>query len=320
MGISFGFFIASLILIPYIPKGLIDSDDIGISGVSVELAPGSTIEDTTKVVTQLTDILRKESDVVSVLATEDVNTATLTVKLKPKEERKMSQEEFEQQVRPEFAQVPGARISFQSSGSVGGGKDLSILLRSENPAALNQAAIAVEKQMRTLPGLVEVSSSASLVKPEIVVVPNPQRAADLGVTVQSIARTASLATIGDNDANLAKYNLSDRQIPIRVQINPKANENITTIQNLQVPTQDGNLVPLVAVADIRYGSGPATINRYDRSRQVSLEANLHGISLGNALIAMTQLPAMQNLPQESHCKTLVTPRLWQIFSVALVRH
>ncbi len=296
LGISFGFFIASLMLIPYIPKGLVDGGDIGISGVSVELAPGSTIEDTTKVVTQLTDILRKKSNVVSVLATEDVNTATLTVKLKPKEERKISQEEFEHLVRPEFAQVPGARISFQSSGSVGGGKDLSILLRSENPAALNQAAIAVEKQMRTLPGLVEVSSSASLVKPEIVVVPNPQRAADLGVTVQSIARTASLATIGDNDANLAKYNLSDRQIPIRVQIDPKANENITTIQNLQVPTQDGNLVPLVAVADIRYGSGPATINRYDRSRQVSLEANLQGISLGNALTVVKQLPAMQNLP------------------------
>lgn len=296
LGISLGFFIASLMLIPYIPKGLIDGGDIGITDVIVELAPGSTIEDTTKVVTQLTDILRKNSDVVSVLATEDVNTATLTAKLKPKEERKMSQEEFEHQVRPKFAQVPGARISFQSSGSVGGGKDLSILLRSENPAALNQAAIAVEKQMRTLPGLVEVSSSASLVKPEIVVVPNPQRAADLGVTVQSIARTASLATIGDNDANLAKYNLSDRQIPIRVQINPKANENINTIQNLQVPTQDGNLVPLIAVADIRFGSGPATINRYDRSRQVSLEANLQGTSLGNALIAVKQLPSMQNLP------------------------
>jgi multidrug efflux pump subunit AcrB len=56
------------------------------------------------------------------------------------------------------------------------------------------------------------------------------------------------------------------------------------------------LVPLLAVADIRFGSGPATINRYDRSRQVSLEANLQGISLGDALKAVNQLPAMQNLP------------------------
>ncbi|MBW4504513.1 MAG: efflux RND transporter permease subunit [Scytonema hyalinum WJT4-NPBG1] len=296
IGIAIAFFIASLMLVPLIPKGLVDGGDVGISTISIELAPGSTIEDTSKVVSQVTNVVRQNPNVINVLATEEVNAATLTLKLKPKEERKISQLEFEQQVRPQFEEIPGARISFESAGAVGGRKDLTILLRSENPEALNQAASAVERQMRTVSGLVEVSSSASLVKPEIVVIPDPQRAADLAVTVQSIARTASLATIGDNDANLAKFNLSDRQIPIRVQIDPKAREDINTIKNLQVPTQNGSLVPLLAVADIRFGSGPATINRYDRSRQVSLEANLQGISLGDALKAVQQLPALQNLP------------------------
>lgn len=296
LGIAIAFFIASLTLVPLIPKGLVDGGDIGISFITVELPPGSTIEDTDKVVSQLTNLLRQNPNVISVLATEQVNAATLTAKLKPKKERKISQKEFEQQVRPQFQEIAGAKISFESAGAVGGLKDLTILLRSENPEALNQAAAAVERQMRTIPGLVEVSSSASLVKPEIVVVPDPQRAADLAVTVESIARTASLATIGDTDANLAKFNLSDRQIPIRVQIDPKAREDINTIKNLQVKSQNGSLVPLLAVADIRFGSGPATINRYDRSRQVSLEANLQGISLGDALKAVTQLPAMQNLP------------------------
>ena len=296
IGIAIAFFIASLMLVPLIPKGLVDGGDVGISTISIELPPGSTIEDTNKVVSQVTNLVRQNPNVINVLATEEVNAATLTLKLKPKEERKISQLEFEQQVRPQFQEIAGARISFESAGAVGGRKDLTILLRSENPEALNQAAAAVERQMRTVSGLVEVSSSASLVKPEIVVIPDPQQAADLAVTVQSIARTASLATIGDNDANLAKFNLSDRQIPIRVQIDPKAREDINTIKNLQVPTQNGSLVPLLAVADIRFGSGPATINRYDRSRQVSLEANLQGISLGDALKAVTQLPALQNLP------------------------
>ncbi|WP_414584889.1 efflux RND transporter permease subunit [Scytonema sp. PCC 10023] len=296
LGIAIAFFIASLTLVPLIPKGLVDGGDIGISFITVELPPGSTIEDTNKVVSQATNLVRQNPNVISVLATEQVNAATLTAKLKPKEERKISQKEFEQQVRPQFQEIAGAKISFESAGAVGGLKDLTILLRSENPEALNQAAAAVERQMRTIPGLVEVSSSASLVKPEIVVVPDPQRAADLAVTVESIARTASLATIGDTDANLAKFNLSDRQIPIRVQIDPKAREDINTIKNLQVKSQNGSLVPLLAVADIRFGSGPATINRYDRSRQVSLEANLQGISLGDALKAVQQLPAMQNLP------------------------
>jgi len=296
IAIALAFFIASLMLVPLIPKGFVDDGDFGFSNVSVELAPGSTLEDVNKVVTQTTDIIRQNPAVERVLATEQINSATLAINLKPKEERNISQKQFEEQVRPSFEQIPGARISFQSQSPGGSRKGLSIVLRSENPQALNQTADALEKQMRSITGLVEVSSSASLVKPEILVIPNPQRAADLGVTVQAIARTASLATIGDNDANLAKFNLSDRQIPIRVQIDPKARADINTITNLQVPSQNGRLVPLIAVADIRFGSGPATINRYDRARQVAVEANLQGISLGQAVETINKLPVMQNLP------------------------
>ncbi|WP_442939461.1 efflux RND transporter permease subunit [Nostoc sp.] len=296
MAIALAFFIASLMLVPLIPKGFVDDGDFGISNVSIELPPGSTLEDVNKVVTQATDIIRQNPVVERVLATEQINSATLAINLKPREERNISQKQFEEQVRPSFGQIPGARISFQSQSPGDSRKGLSIVLRSENPQALNQAADALEKQMRSIAGLVEVSSTASLVKPEILVIPNPQRAADLGVTVQAIARTASLATIGDNDANLAKFNLSDRQIPIRVQIDPKARADINTITNLQVSSQNGRLVPLVAVADIRFGSGPATINRYDRARQVAVEANLQGISLGEAVQTINKLPVMQNLP------------------------
>ncbi|MBN3907987.1 MAG: efflux RND transporter permease subunit [Nostoc sp. NMS1] len=296
MAIALAFFIASLMLVPLIPKGFVDDGDFGISNVSIELPPGSTLEDVNKVVTQATDIIRQNPVVERVLATEEINSASLAINLKPREERNISQKQFEEQVRPDFEQIPGARISFESQSPGDSRKGLSIVLRSENPEALNQAADALEKQMRSLRGLVEVSSTASLVKPEILVIPNPQRAADLGVTVQAIARTASLATIGDNEANLAKFNLSDRQIPIRVQIDPKVRADINTITNLQVLSQNGKLIPLVAVADIRFGSGPATINRYDRARQVAVEANLQGISLGEAVETINKLPVMQNLP------------------------
>ncbi|MEO0685160.1 MAG: efflux RND transporter permease subunit, partial [Cyanobacteria bacterium J06649_11] len=198
---ALAFFIGSLMLVPMIPKGLVDGADIGISGVSIELAPGSTLEDTKKVVTQATNLIVQNPAVESVLSTENVGSADLTVRLKSKEERELSQSEFEQQVRPQFDQIPGARISFRSTGAVGGRKDLTIVLQSENPQALKKAADDLEKDMRTVPGLVGVSSTASLVKPEILIVPDPQRASDLGVSVQSIARTASLATIGDGDAN-----------------------------------------------------------------------------------------------------------------------
>jgi multidrug efflux pump subunit AcrB len=145
---------------------------------------------------------------------------------------------------------------------------------------------------------VEVTSSLSLVKPELVIEPKPERASDLGVSVSAIARTAFLALIGDNEANLAKFNLPDRQIPIRVQLDPKARNDLDTVKNLRVPTQDGKLVPLSAVADIRFGSGPAQIDRFDRTRQVLVEGNLQGVSLGDAMEKVRALPALNPLPPD----------------------
>ena len=296
--IAIAFFIGSLALIPLIPQGFVDNGDLGISTVTLELPPGSTLADTSKVAAQATNILRASPAVKNILTTQQIDSATLSVNLLPKDERQLSQTEYEQQMRPQLQKIPGARISFQSQGAAGSSKDLTIVLKSENPQALTQSANDLEKQMRSVPGLVEVASTASLVKPEILIIPNPEKAADLGVTVQSIAQTASLATIGDNEANLAKFNLSDRQIPIRVQIAEQAREDINTLKNLRVPGGNNTLVPLTAVAEIRYGSGPAQIDRYDRSRQVSVEANLQGIALGDGVKAVDKLPALNRLPPD----------------------
>ncbi|MFP5273634.1 efflux RND transporter permease subunit [Coleofasciculus sp.] len=293
------FFIGSLQLVPLIPKGLFDSGDTGLSTVMVELPPGSTLSDTEDIMAQLNQSLQENPAVENVFATADqINSATVYANLLPKDEREVSQQEFEQQMRQVFRTIPGARISFQSQGAGGGGKDLSIVLKSENAPALTQTAETLEKQMRDIPGLVEVTSSTSLVKPEIVIQPDPERAADLGVSVGAIARTASLALIGDNESNLAKFDLADRQIPIRVQLDPETREDISTLKNLQVPSQNGTLVPISAVADIRLGSGPAQIDRFDRNRQVSVEANLEGIALGDALEKVKALPAMNPLPPD----------------------
>ena len=99
-----------------------------------------------------------------------------------------------------------------------------------------------------------------------------------------------------SDFNLAKFNLPDRQIPIRIQIDPKARNDIETLNNLRVPSSRGTLIPLAAVADIRLGSGLAEIKRFNRSRQVSVDANLQGLALGNAIAKIRSLPAMNPLP------------------------
>ncbi len=295
------FFISSLQLVQFIPKGLFTDGDTGLSTVSVNLPPGSPLEETEEIIFEVDQLLQDRKEVDQVLAhvgSSDVNSATIFVRLLPKSERTVSQEQFQEQMRPIFATVPGAKISFQSRGAGGGGKDLSLILRSDDPQLLSETASSLEAQMATVSGLVEIDSSLSLVKPEVIIEPDVQRATDLGVSVQAIANTASLALIGDTEFNLAKFNLSDRQIPIRVQIDPKERSNIQNLQNLLIPGENGNFFPLKSVAKISLGSGPAEIQRFDRNRRITVEANLQGVSLGDALAEVRALPAMNPLPAQ----------------------
>ena len=296
---AIAFFVGSLQLVPYIPKGLFTSPDYGLSLVTVELPPGSTLKETEAVMKQTTQLLRANPVVESVLATADkVNEGLIYTRLVPAEERDITQRQFEENIRPQLRQIPGARIAFRAQGAGGADKDLSLILKSENPELLARTADALEKQMRSVPGLVEVTSSLSLVKPEIAIVPKIEQAADLGVSIRDIGRTASLALLGDFQSNLAKFNLPDRQIPIRVLLDPDRRQDMETLKNLRVLSNDGSLVPLSAVAEFRLISGQAEINRFNRYRQVSLGANLEEISLGEALEKVKALPAMKSLPPE----------------------
>ncbi|MGK7900531.1 MAG: efflux RND transporter permease subunit [Hormoscilla sp.] len=298
--LAVAFFIGSLQLVPLIPKGLFSGYDRGLSTVSIILPPGATLNNTDRVMQQTTSLLQQHPIVENILGIAGegkINEGILYVNLTPRTEREISQKQFEQEMRPFFGEIPGARIGFQAQGAAGANKDLQIVLKSENPQALRAFADALERYMRSISGLVEVNSSASLVKPEILITPDPARAADLGVSVQAIARTASLATIGDNDSSLAKFDLEDRQIPIRVQLAESFRNDLETLKNIRVPSQNGGVVPLLAVADVSLGSGPAEIERFDRARKVSVEGNLQGISLGQAL-DQVNVWLEKNLPEE----------------------
>jgi hydrophobe/amphiphile efflux-1 (HAE1) family protein len=295
LGAALMFLVGSFMLVPLIPVGLFQNGDVSLSIIKMELPPGTTMETTDKSTERLTNLLLANPNVSAVQTDQKVDQSTLYVKLKPRGDRGISQKEFETQIRSRFPEIPGTRLSFDTGG-ISGSKELSIVLKSEDPAALTQTAQALEKQMSGIPGLVEIASTASLVKPEIVIRPDPKRAADQGVNVSDIARTASLATLGDNESSLPKFDLIDRQIPIRVQLAPQYRSNIDTIRNLQVKNADGVLVPLQNVADIQFAGGPSQIDRFNRSRKVAIEANLQGASLGNVNKAIHELPVFKNLP------------------------
>ena len=305
-----GFFVVSVLLVPLVPKDFIPAGDRAMTTLAIELPPGATLQETDAAAQAATRILRARPEVVSIYASVgapatagmagmgtttsgDIRKANLTINLVPKGDRDLSQQEFENAVRPSLQQIPGVRMKF---GAGNGVAKATVTLASNDPIALEKATQDLTRQMMTLPTFANVGSSASLRRPEIQIKPNLGRAAELGISVETISAAAKIATLGDIDANLAKFNLADRQIPILVQLTERARDDVRTLENLQVSGPAGTSVPLGSIAEISFGSGPAQIDRLDRQRYASVEAETGGIPLGTASKQIHDLPIFKNLP------------------------
>jgi HAE1 family hydrophobic/amphiphilic exporter-1 len=189
--------------------------------------------------------------------------------------------------------IPDARVNFLSDQGVAG---FSQVLTGQDPAALQAAAFELERQMRTLKELSDPRPSRPPIGPEVVIRPRPDEAARLGVSVDTIAQVARVATVGDIDANVAKLNDGERRVPIRVRLPLGARADIERIKALRLPTAGGGVTTMGAVADIDFQAGPAQIQRLNRKRQLTVLAELNGVELGAAGKAVANLPIMKHLP------------------------
>ena len=125
---------------------------------------------------------------------------------------------------------------------------------------------------------------------------DPQRAAELGVTTEQLSAVTRIATSGDVSTGLAKFNLDNRQIPIRVRLDDESRTDLDRIRQLTILGSRGP-VPLINVADVSLGSGPSEITRVNRRRDITLSANLNGLPLGDILQQVESSPAMRTLPE-----------------------
>ncbi|MGJ7579010.1 efflux RND transporter permease subunit [Variovorax sp. RHLX14] len=301
------FFIGSVALIPLLKTGFIPPDDNSQTQVYLSLAPGATLRQTSATAEiarqRLMQIAHVRSvytvvgggsaggDPVASLSSAETRKATLTVKLDPRGDRPRKQV-IENQIRTALESLPGVRSTVGLGGS---GEKYILGLSGEDPVALTTAARAVERDLRTIRGLGNITSTASLIRPEIAVRPNFARAADLGVTSSAIAETLRVATVGDYDQSLAKLNLAQRQVPIVVKLEDLARKDLALLERLSVPGARGPVM-LGQVADLTIEGGPAVIDRYDRSRNVNFEIELSGLGLGDAKAAAMALPSIRNLP------------------------
>lgn len=295
VGTAIAIFIGSMFMTQYLPSGFLPEEDSNVSQVKIELPPGARLADTDQVTLKLVEKLKARPEVAHVLVTaDDPRKADFEIVLKPRDERKSTRQQFEVAVKPLFQSVPDIRFVFKGDD---GGRNVSVVLASDDPEKLTIAARALTADMKTVKEVANVASTLPLPKPELLIKPRFDEAARLGISVETIGTAIRIATIGATDSGSAKFNLGDRQVPIRVALTRDARADIDAIRSLRLTTAGGAAVPLSSVADISFGTGEAAIERFDRKRRVNVEADLNGATIGQALGAIAQLPAMKNLPK-----------------------
>jgi multidrug efflux pump subunit AcrB len=303
------FLVGSFALVQFLPTGFIPPDDLSQSQVTLTLPPGSNFDQTSQMAEAARVVVTKNphikliytaigggatgSDPFAPAGAAEVRVATLTLNMTHRLERKgVTKQQIETQLREALSALPGVRVKVGLGAS---SEKYVLVLAGEDGRVLLDHARQVERELRTIPGIGNVTSSSSLVRPEVIVRPDFARAADLGVTSSAIADTLRVATLGDYDQSLAKLNLSQRQVPVVVKLSAEARGDLDLLARLAVPGSRGPVM-LGNVAQLSIDSGPAQINRYDRKRNINFEIELNGEPLGQVETLALALPSLRQLP------------------------
>jgi multidrug efflux pump subunit AcrB len=296
IGIGFLSLFMSYILMKNLPQQFQPTTNSDYSQLSYELPPGSTLSQSEVIANQINTILTANSVVDN--AFYDVNVGGGSVYITLKKDRPTSSVEWERGLQPKMAAIPDARVSFQSQSGGFSGRDITFIVGGDDPVALEEHARKIVREMGALKELRAVRIEGDIPRPEIIVNPRMDLAAELGVTTAALSQTIRIATLGDIDQNAAKFSLSDRQIPIRVLLSEDSRRSLATIENLPVPTARGGTVPLKSVAEIGFGAGPTELRRYNQTRRIVIGADLApGLVTGDAQAKIDALPAIKNMPQ-----------------------
>ncbi len=296
VGVGFLCFLAQIGIFMMLPSAFQPETDEDTVQVAIEMPPGSTLDQTRTVADRAATLVRSQGDVESAFASVRAGASTIYVSLKDRGEgRERTSTDFERQVGPLLQGIPDARVTFRAQNSIGG-RPIAILLSSSDPAKLQQASLKLVEEMRKHPELVAPRIAGDMRRPEITITPRLNLMADMGVTTAAMSQAIRTATQGEIDQASARFSLSDRQVPIRVALQEDSRRNLSTIENMPVPTTTGGSVPLKVIASISFGAGPAQIQRFNQERRILVGADLvPGVVDKEAIIE--SLPILKNLPE-----------------------
>ena len=287
---TLGVFVLSLLIMIFgLGKEFMPAEDQGNFIVRIEAPIDYSVDQVEKYFGNTEAMMREIPEVKSVFYVQGyggyVNRGLMIIGLKPKAERKKSQEDIKKIARIKLRQIPGLKISAEDISIIGGGirqTPIQFSIRGQDLTALQKYAKQITAEFSKLPGIVDVDTSLEVGKPEFKVYVDRERAADLGVDVATIAEAINLLIGGELDIARYKDEARGKRYDIRVRLNPEDRESSRGMQRIYVRARDGKLVELANVVKVDEGTGHSVINRVDRQRAITVFASMEGKPLGDA--------------------------------------
>lgn len=293
-------FLGSLGLVSFMGKEFVSPQDRGEFKVLLELPAGTAFAETAKMTTQVEALIKASNKEIRRIFTtigpnEEGNKAELRVYCSKVDQRRpITQWNIQDDIRKALRTVPGLRFSLADLGIVDGPTEypITLFVRGDDYGKLQDLARQALAALKETRGSTDADLSFRAGKPETTIQVDREAAADLGLSIATLAQTVRLAVEGDVTA---KFRDGDRDYDVRVQLAPEARDNTRALADLSVIATGrrlgGNpmagalprLVRLGEVAKVVQSSGPATIERQNRQRQIIINSNLSGRSLGEVV-------------------------------------
>jgi HAE1 family hydrophobic/amphiphilic exporter-1 len=336
--VAVAFFGAIALQIFFGGGGFIPESDRSEINLALQTPPGSNLNYTSIKAREIMGIARRHPQVAytytsigSSTGSGDVDTGSIYIKLVPKKRRDLSQQELERRIRHEAQRIGGATVALTQGGPGGNQKQIQVQLRGQDMATLTRAALAIETEMRKVPGATDIDLSTRGERPELEIQLNRGLAGTLGLTTAQVAQSLRPAFAGVDAGDWIDPLGKTRDVTVRLA--PEARANLTDIEKLPLMVPPGGsaagagaaamggapmgaaaqggapeLIPLGQVATIVRSTGPAQIDHLDRDKVVTVGANVEGRSLSevtrdlNRRMRQIQIPPGVTLSQGGDVK------------------
>ncbi len=286
-----GIFIFSLLITNFIGKEFVPPEDQGRFIVRLQAPVNYSVDEADRMFRQAEDIVKGFPEVKTVFyaqgsgLTAEINKASMFVGLKPKAERKRTQQQIMKEARKKFSGITGLKGTAEDVSLIGGGVrqvPIQFSIQGRDLSYLEEYSKQIISEYSKVPGIVDIDTTLEAGKPEVRVFINRDKAAELGVDIATVAESINFLVSGELDVAKFKDDTKGRRYDVRARLYPENRAAPQDLGRIYVRAKDGRLVELSNIISLQEAGGSSVINRVDRQRAIILFANLEGKPLGQA--------------------------------------